>query len=73
MLFTVPGCTDCEIAKRKLNEIGIAFQTYNIFEHRRLIQNVPIEKKRQGFPLLKLRETYYTYIEIMEIENRQSD
>ncbi len=49
--------------------MDFSFQIYNIFEHRRLLQNVPIEKKRQGFPLLKIRDTYYTYGEIMDAEN----
>ena len=68
ILFIVPGCTKCEKAKGKLNEMGISFQIYNIFEHHCLVQNVPIEKKRQGFPLLKIRDAYYTYSEIMDTE-----
>ncbi|WP_349291454.1 glutaredoxin domain-containing protein [Planococcus alpniumensis] len=67
-LFVVPGCTKCEEAKSKLNEMGIPYQIYNVFEHRNLLQNVPSEKKRQGFPLLKNRNVYYTYAEMMNGE-----
>ncbi|EIM05826.1 hypothetical protein A1A1_14154 [Planococcus antarcticus DSM 14505] len=72
LLFTVPGCTKCKKAESKLNEMAISFQSYNIFEHRSLLQDVPIEKKRQGFPLLKMHNVYYTYKEIMELEKEQS-
>ncbi|TAA73365.1 glutaredoxin domain-containing protein [Planococcus salinarum] len=67
-LFVVPGCTKCEEVKSKLNELSIPFQICNIFEHRLLLQNVTVEKKRQGFPLLKMGETYYTYTKIMALE-----
>lgn len=69
ILFTVPGCTKCEKVKSKLNEYDIPFRTYNIFEYRPLLQDVPIEKKRQGLPLLKIQDIYYTYIDIMDKEN----
>ncbi|MEW9500973.1 glutaredoxin domain-containing protein [Jeotgalibacillus marinus] len=67
-LFIVPGCTKCEQAKMKLNELGIPFQTYNIFDYRHLFQHVPIEK-RKGFPLLNIQQEYYVYDEIMNIEH----
>ena len=51
-----------------MNEMDFSFQSYNIFEHRHLLQDVPIEKKRQGFPLLKVQGAYYTYTEIMDAE-----
>ncbi len=66
ILFTVPGCSKCEKVKNKLHEYDVQFQTTNIFENRSLLKDVPTEKKKQGFPLLKSHNTYYTYIDIME-------
>lgn len=66
ILFTVPGCSKCEKVKKILYEYEIQFQTTNIFENRSLLKDVPIEIKKQGFPLLKIHNTYYTYIDIKE-------
>ncbi|WP_019416181.1 glutaredoxin domain-containing protein [Paenisporosarcina sp. TG20] len=71
-MFIVPGCTKCERAKNILIEQGIPFQSYPIFKHRDLLQNVPYEKKRKGFPLLKINHDYYTYDEIKNIKETVS-
>ncbi|WP_237740541.1 glutaredoxin domain-containing protein [Paenisporosarcina sp. TG-14] len=68
LLFIVPGCTRCDQVKSKLKESGIPFETVNIFEHRQLLKHVPINIKRQGFPLLKIQQDYYTYNEIINLE-----
>lgn len=71
MLFILPGCTNCKKAESKLRELEISFQVYNIFEHRALFQSVPIKKKSQGLPLLKVEENYYSLAEILEWEKQE--
>ncbi|MCH4825248.1 glutaredoxin domain-containing protein [Planococcus halocryophilus] len=71
ILFILPGCTKCRKAESKLRELNIPYQAYNIFEHRALFQSVPIEKKSEGLPLLKIQENYYSLTEILDLKKQE--
>ncbi|ANU13279.1 hypothetical protein B481_2691 [Planococcus halocryophilus Or1] len=61
----------CRKAESKLHELKIPYQAYNIFEHRALCKSMPIEKKIQGLPLMKIQENYYSLTEILDLKNKK--
>lgn len=58
LVFTKPGCRQCKMTKRKLNELGKDFEEVNVMEDENALSHVK-ELGYQALPVIEFGETVF--------------